>query len=104
MLILQFWFSLLMFKVTFSGVTQCMPSVGVLYFGLFSPFTYSPFTLLPPTLHFSKVCNTHPHILLLMDFIYLDEAELKNSSNCFKWGEEGAAGERQWGKCKQHAI
>jgi hypothetical protein len=32
----------------FKGVSQCMPSVGVLYFGPFSPFHYSPFTSHPP--------------------------------------------------------
>jgi hypothetical protein len=33
----------------FKGVSQCMPSVGVLYFGPFNPFHYSPLPLyLPP--------------------------------------------------------
>jgi hypothetical protein len=35
---LQSWFLLLILRLTFKGVTQCMPSVGVLYFGLFNPF------------------------------------------------------------------
>jgi hypothetical protein len=41
----QFWFSLLTFKLMFKGVSQCMPSVGMLYLGLFSPFKYSPLSL-----------------------------------------------------------
>jgi hypothetical protein len=33
----------------FKGVSQCMPTVGTLYFGLFNPFHYSPLPLyLPP--------------------------------------------------------
>jgi hypothetical protein len=48
--ILQSWLSLLMFELTFNGVSQCVPSVGVLYFGLFNPFKYSPLPLyLPPS-------------------------------------------------------
>jgi hypothetical protein len=38
--ILWSWFSLLIFKVMFKEVSQCMPTVGVLYFGLFNPFYY----------------------------------------------------------------
>jgi hypothetical protein len=53
--ILQSWFLLLIFKLTFKGVSQCMYTVGVLYFGLLNPFEYS---LLPPA-----VFNTHPYIL-----------------------------------------
>jgi hypothetical protein len=30
----------------------------------------------------------------LMDFTYLYKTELKNLRNCFKWGGEGAEGER----------
>jgi hypothetical protein len=37
--ILQSWFSLLIFKLMFKGVSQCMPTVGVLHFSLFNPFT-----------------------------------------------------------------
>jgi hypothetical protein len=47
--ILQSWFSLLIFKLMLKGVSQCMSTVGVLYFGLFNPFHYSPLPLyLPP--------------------------------------------------------
>jgi hypothetical protein len=47
--ILQSCFSLLLFKLMFKGMSQCMPTVGILYFGPFSPFHYSPLPLyLPP--------------------------------------------------------
>jgi hypothetical protein len=38
--ILQSWFSLLIFKLMFKGVSQCMLIVGMLYFGLFNPFNF----------------------------------------------------------------
>jgi hypothetical protein len=69
--ILQSWFSLLIFKLTFKGVSQCMPSVGVLYFGLFNSFHYSPLPLYPPPPRVSTVFNTHPHILYLYIFFFL---------------------------------
>jgi hypothetical protein len=48
----------------FKGVSQFMPSVGVLYFGLFNPFECSPLPLyLPP--HFSTAFSTHAYILYL---------------------------------------
>jgi hypothetical protein len=43
-----------------------MPFVGVLYFGLFNPFKYSP----PPYPVF-QVSNTHPHILYLYILWYV---------------------------------
>jgi hypothetical protein len=47
--VLQFWFSLLIVKLMFKGVSQRMPTVGVLYFGLFNLFKNSPLSLyLPP--------------------------------------------------------
>jgi hypothetical protein len=47
--ILQSCLSLLIFKLMFKGVSQCRPSVGILYFGPFNPFHYSPLPLyLPP--------------------------------------------------------
>jgi hypothetical protein len=49
----------------FKGVSQCMPTVGVLYFGLFNPFHNSPPPLYPPRPHFSTAFNTHPCILYL---------------------------------------
>jgi hypothetical protein len=41
-----------------------MPTVGVLYFGLFNPFHYSPLPLYLPHPIF-QVFNTHPYILYL---------------------------------------
>jgi hypothetical protein len=46
--ILQSSFLLLIFKLMFKGESQCMPTVGVLYFGSFNPFHYSPLPLYLP--------------------------------------------------------
>jgi hypothetical protein len=62
--ILQSWFLLLIFKLTFKGLSQCMPTVGVLYFSPFNPFHYSVLPLyLPP--RFSVAFSTHPYVLYL---------------------------------------
>jgi hypothetical protein len=44
--ILKSCLSLLIPKSVFKGVSQCIPAVGVLYFGLFNSFHYSPLLLL----------------------------------------------------------
>jgi hypothetical protein len=49
----------------FKGVSQCMPSVGVLYFGLFNPFEYSPLPLYLPSPVFQKFSV---HILITSTF------------------------------------
>jgi hypothetical protein len=48
----------------FKGVSQCMPTMGVLYFGLFTSSISLSYPLLP-ILHFSTAFNTHPYILYL---------------------------------------
>jgi hypothetical protein len=40
--ILQSCLLLLIFKLVFKGVSQCMPPLDMLYFSLFSPFHYTP--------------------------------------------------------------
>jgi hypothetical protein len=42
---LQSCLSLLIFKLIYDGVSQCIPTVGILYFGLLNPFHYSPLSL-----------------------------------------------------------
>jgi hypothetical protein len=57
--ILQSCLSLLIFKLMFTGVCQCVSTVGVVYFGQFNPFHCSP---LPFTSHpsffnsFQNIC------------------------------------------------
>jgi hypothetical protein len=46
--ILQSCLSLLIFKLMFKGVSQCMPTVCTLYFGPFNPFHNSSLPLLFP--------------------------------------------------------
>jgi hypothetical protein len=52
----------------FKGVSQCIPTVGVLYFGSFNPFHYSPL----PLLSYPPIFSTHPHILYLHIWWYGD--------------------------------
>jgi hypothetical protein len=52
---------LLIFKLMFKGVSQCMPAVGVLYFGPFNPFHYSPLPLYLPSPIFQQLST---HILI----------------------------------------
>jgi hypothetical protein len=50
----------------FKGVSQCVPTVGIICFGLFNPFHYSLLPLhLPHPPHFSTAFNTNPYILYL---------------------------------------
>jgi hypothetical protein len=46
-------------------VTQCIPTVGVLYFELFNPFNCSPLPFNLPSPHLSIAFNTHSYILYL---------------------------------------
>jgi hypothetical protein len=65
-LIFQSWFSLLIFKLMFNGVSQYMPTVGILSFGPFNPFHYSslPFYLPPHSIpFFNSFQNTSLHPL-----------------------------------------
>jgi hypothetical protein len=63
---LQSCLSLLIFKLMFRGVFQCILAVSVLYFGPFNSFHCSPlpFYLLPPP-HFSIAFNKYLYILYL---------------------------------------
>jgi hypothetical protein len=63
--VLESWFSILIFKWMFKGVSQCMPIVGVLYFDLFNPFHYSPLPLYLPTPIFQQISM---HILISSTF------------------------------------
>jgi hypothetical protein len=49
----------------FQMVTPCIPSVGVPYFGLFTPFHYSPLPLYLSYPHFSRNFITHSCFLYL---------------------------------------
>jgi hypothetical protein len=46
---------LLIFKLVFKGVSQCMPTVGVLCFGSFNLFHYSSLSLYLPLLIFQQL-------------------------------------------------
>jgi hypothetical protein len=46
--VLQSCFSWLIFELIFKGVSQCLPAVGILYFGSVNPFHYSPLPLYLP--------------------------------------------------------
>jgi hypothetical protein len=48
----------------FKGISQCMPTLGIHYFGPFNPFHYSPLPLYFPP-RFSTAFSTHPYILCL---------------------------------------
>jgi hypothetical protein len=62
-------FSLLIFKLVFKGVSQCIPTMSILYFSLFNPFYYySPLSFY---LSFSTAFNTHPYILSLHILCYV---------------------------------
>jgi hypothetical protein len=63
----------------FNGVSQCMPSVVVFYFGLFNPFEYSPLPLyLPP--RFSTVSI---HILISSTSIHLMVCDITDYHSLF---------------------
>jgi hypothetical protein len=62
-------FLLLIFKLIFKGVSQCMPTVSILYFGPFNPFHYSPLPLYLPY-HFSTAFKTHHYIPYLHVLCY----------------------------------
>jgi hypothetical protein len=53
--ILQSWFLLLIFKLMYKGVSQCMPTVCILYFGPFNPIRYFPLPLYLPPLIFQEL-------------------------------------------------
>jgi hypothetical protein len=61
--ILQSCLLLLIFKLTFKGISQCIPTMRIFYFGPFNPFHYTslPLYLPPPITAFSA----HPYILYL---------------------------------------
>jgi hypothetical protein len=64
-LILQSYLSLLILKLLFNGVSQCMPTVGKLYFGSFNPLHYSPLLLYLPL----PIFQHHSiHILIFSTF------------------------------------
>jgi hypothetical protein len=64
--ILQSSLLLLIFKLKFKGVSQCIPAVGVLCFGSFNPFHCSPFPFyLPSTPIFPQLSI---HILISSTF------------------------------------
>jgi hypothetical protein len=49
----------------FKGMSQCMLTVGMLYFGLSNPIPLLSLNPLPPIPHFLTAFNTHPYILYL---------------------------------------
>jgi hypothetical protein len=63
--ILQSCFLLLIFKLMFKGVSECMPTMGVLFFGLFNTFCYSPLPL-----YLLSAFSTHPYVLYLHILCY----------------------------------
>jgi hypothetical protein len=63
--ILQSWFSLLIFKLMFEGVSQCIPAVRLLFFGPFHSVHYSPSPLYLPHPIFQQLSV---HILMSSTF------------------------------------
>jgi hypothetical protein len=63
--------SLLIFKLIFKEVSQCMPTVSIIYFGPFNPFHYSPYPLPHTPPPFFIAFNTHPHIIYLHILCYV---------------------------------
>jgi hypothetical protein len=64
----QFCPSFLVFKLMFEGVSQCVPAVGILYFGPFNPFHYSPLPLYLPPPIFQQLSR---HMLISSAFMML---------------------------------
>jgi hypothetical protein len=62
--ILQFCLLLLIFKSMFQGVSKCISTVSLVYFGPFNLFQCSPLPF-SSIHHFSVGFNTHPYILYL---------------------------------------
>jgi hypothetical protein len=63
-ILLQSCLLLLVFKLMFKGISQCIPPVSTLYFSKFNPFHYF-LTPLPSAPYFSTAFNTYPYILYL---------------------------------------
>jgi hypothetical protein len=53
--VIQSCFLLLIFKLVSKGVSQYMPTVGMLYLGMFGPFHYSPLPLYLPAPIFQQL-------------------------------------------------
>jgi hypothetical protein len=65
--ILQSCLSVLVSKLTFKDIAQCIPTVSIPYFGPFNPFHYSPLPLYLPTPVFQQLSI---RILIFFTFTY----------------------------------